>query len=139
MHLRIDARLWIEHLSEVSQFVYCHSLTTHWNLFRSDLLSLSQLTPPFLLSQNFHQLSSNCGRISPCHLQHSNQTTLAWQREASMVWTANWTCTPTPFYFLTSSGDHHPLLVVIIIVYIWILKIGKCIFSIIIENLFCMK
>jgi hypothetical protein len=90
--LKIDAKLWIEDMPEVSQFLF---------LFAVHLPELLQVQLVMLLS------------IDPPIATHPDQprtTIQLWRgfgplnssREARMVWEADWTHAATPLYFLLS-------------------------------------
>ena len=64
------------------------------------LISVDPPIPPF---PNFPTITIELWRsFLPRRPQRLTQTTLAREREASKVWAANWTHTPTPFYILLS-------------------------------------
>ena len=118
--LKFDARLWFEHMLEVSQFLPLLPLT-HWNFFRYSWSSFFWSTSPLPPTQIFWESPSNCGEALPPFTLHTHQQL----GRGKPTWSGKLTglilqhhCT---YYFLTSSGDRCLQLMVTMITCIWIL------------------
>jgi hypothetical protein len=78
--LKIDARLWIEHVAEVN------------------LVILLSISPPIAPLPNFPRITVQLWKCSPpLHPPHSPA---AQRRVACMVWAEDWTQAATPLYLL---------------------------------------
>jgi hypothetical protein len=80
--LKIDARLWLEHVPEIQ------------------LVILLSIDPPIAPHPNLPRIAIQLWRSFT--LNHTPRTPTARQREARMVWESDWTHTATPLYILLS-------------------------------------
>jgi len=80
--LRIDARLWLEHIPLVQ------------------LVILLLIDPPLAANPHHPRITIQLWRSFP--LNHPPRTVGGQQREVRMVWEADWTNAATPFYILLS-------------------------------------
>lgn len=118
--LKIDSRLWLEHMHEVSQFLPL-LLLTHQNLFRYSWSFFFQLIPPLPPTQIFQESPSNCGEVLPPFTLHARQQLGKEKPAWSGLLTGLMLQHHYIYYFLTSSEDRCLQLMVTTIVCSWIL------------------
>jgi len=114
--LKIDARLWLEHPD-----IHHELPPTHQNFFRYSWSSSFQSAPPNPPSQIFQQSSSNCGEALKFNLHHTQQMLKLGKPVRSGLLTGPILQHLYTYYFLTSSEDRSPRLMVTMIVCSWIL------------------
>ena len=100
IQLQTDAKLWIEDMPEVCQFLFLVATTqlfttTHWNFFQVCLVILLFIDPPIAPYPTLPRFTIQLWRGFPAVHSRASQ-----QREARMVWDADWTHVATPMYIL---------------------------------------
>jgi hypothetical protein len=99
--LKIDARLWLEHMLEVSQYLFSFVPTHCWNFLQVQLVILLSIDAPIAPHPTLPRITIELWRgLSPFNAQRPTAATQP--RVAHMVLTADWTHTATPLYLLLS-------------------------------------
>lgn len=97
--LKVDMKLWLAHTHEVGWFLPLLPFT-HPNLFQVKLVILFLIDPPIAANANTPRITVQLWRgVGPVHPLCSSTSQ---QRQARMIWEADWTHTATPFYVLLS-------------------------------------
>jgi len=98
--LKIDARLWLEHMTEVRQLLPLLPLT-HANKPQVRLVILLSIDPPIPPNPTLPRITVQLWRTVPSPLPLRARTR-ARRQVARMVWEADWTHAATPLYILLS-------------------------------------